>query len=508
MQSNQYRQVRIEKLEKLKSLGVDVWPAKAKRTHGIAQITVDFADWTGEQLEAEGAVVSTMGRIIAIREMGKSVFAHITENGQKLQAYFRKNDLDERDPKAWEILKLLDLGDFISVTGPLMRTKTGELSVRVAELQFLSKALLPLPEKWHGLQDKEARYRQRYLDLVSNPEVLQNFQTRSKILAGVRRYMGEQGFLEVETPMMQPIPGGATARPFITHHNALNMPLYLRIAPELYLKRLIVGGFEKVFEINRSFRNEGISHKHNPEFTMMECYSAGEDLRDVMVLTENLFQAIAEACGSVERPWGERMISYQAPFRRLTLKDAIAQYGNIDRVRLDDPAEILKLAQEAHLQDLDKKAPGILLGELFEHHAESQLIQPTFITDYPLELSPLTKSLPGQVGMVDRFELFIAGMELGNAYSELNDPVDQMERFQVQLAMRDAGDEEAMMVDYDFVEALEHGFPPCGGLGVGLDRLVMLMTNRESIRDVILFPLMRPQKVQEGEAVEAGEAES
>ena len=503
MQLNQYRQVRSEKLEKLQALGLDVWPRKAERSHGIAELVAVHAGSSAEQLEAEPQVVSVMGRVIAIREMGKSVFAHFTENGEKLQVYFRMNDLEA---PGWEVVKLLDLGDFISVTGPLMRTKMGELSVRAQRLQFLSKALLPLPEKWHGLQDKELRYRQRYLDLASNPDVLKTFQTRSRIIAGVRRYMESQRFLEVETPMMQPIPGGATARPFVTHHNALDMPLYLRIAPELYLKRLIVGGFERVFEINRSFRNEGVSLRHNPEFTMMESYAAGEDLRDVMTLTENLFETIANLCGGTERPWGEdadgnvRMISYKAPFRRLTMKDAIAQYGQIERARLDDPAEIIKLAKEAHVEDLDKKSPGLLLGDLFEHHAEGHLFQPTFITDYPVELSPLTKELAGDPTLVDRFELFMGGMELANAYSELNDPVVQLERFQAQLAEREAGNDEAMLLDEDFVTALEHGFPPCGGLGVGMDRLVMLMTNSSSIRDVILFPLMRNQVKTAGEA--------
>ena len=492
MPDNQYRQVRIEKLDKLRSLGIDVYPRKAKRTLGTVQIVRQYDDRTAEQLEAEPVVVSTMGRIVAIREMGKSVFMHLTENGQRLQAYFRKNDLDAQDPKAWEVVKLLDLGDFISVTGPLMRTKTGELSIRVAELQFISKALLPLPEKWHGLQDKELRYRQRYLDLISNPDVLQTFQLRSRILAGVRHFMEDMGYLEVETPMMQPIPGGATARPFVTHHNALDMDLYLRIAPELYLKRLIVGGFEKVFEVNRNFRNEGIDHKHNPEFTMMEFYSAGEDLRDMMSLTERLFEAIAVQCGSVERPYGEHMINYQAPFQRMTMKDAIAHYGQIQRARLEDPAEVVKLAKEAHVEDVAKKTTGLLLGDLFEHHVEHHLIQPVFITEYPIELSPLTKTLPGTDCFVDRFELFIAGMELANAYSELNDPIDQMGRFRAQVAMREAGDDEAMLLDQDFVDSLEHGFPACGGEGIGIDRMVMLMTNRESIRDVILFPLMRP----------------
>ncbi|WP_005035398.1 lysine--tRNA ligase [Holophaga foetida] len=514
MESNQYRQVRIEKLEKLKALGFDPYPAKAKRTHGVPQVVAEFGDRTPEQLEAEPQVLSVMGRILAIREMGKSVFAHIAEGGQRLQVYFKKNDLDEADARFWDALKLFDLGDFISVTGSLMRTKTGELSVRAQDIQFLTKALLPLPEKWHGLQDKEQRIRQRYLDLATNAEVMDTFQKRSRILATLRSYMVSQGFLEVETPMMQPIPGGATARPFVTHHNALDIDLYLRIAPELYLKRLIVGGFERVFEVNRSFRNEGISQRHNPEFTMMESYAAGDDLRDVMRLTENLFNTLAkEVMGAEELPYGEledgspRMISYAVPFRRLPLKDAIAQYGNIDRARLEDPAEIVKLAKEAHVEDLDRKLPGHLLGDLFEHYAEKQLIQPTFITDYPVEMSPLTKELPDQPGFVDRFELFVAGMELSNAYSELNDPIVQLERFQAQIAEREAGNDEAMMLDQDFIDSLEHGFPPCGGLGVGIDRTVMLMTNNQSIRDVILFPAMRPIKPGVAEQVSREAAE-
>ncbi len=498
MQPNQYRDVRLEKLEKLKALGVEAWPRKAHRSHGIAGLAATYADaelWTNEKLEALGQTVSVMGRILTIREMGKSVFAHLTENGEKLQAFFRMNDLAE---PGWDVLKLLDMGDFIQVTGPLMRTKTGELSVRVKEVRFLSKALLPLPEKWHGLQDKEQRYRQRYLDLISNPDVLKTFQTRSRIVSAVRRYMEDQGYLEVETPMMQPIPGGATARPFITHHNALDMDLYLRIAPELYLKRLIVGGFEKVFEINRNFRNEGLSVRHNPEFTMMEMYEAGSDLRDMMALTENLLSTVArEVMGSEQLPWGEQTISYAAPFRRLTMKDAIAEYGAIDRALLDEAAQILALAQAVHVEDAATKSAGMLLGDLFEHYAEKQLVQPTFITDYPLELSPLTKTLEGDENFVDRFELFIGGMEIANAYSELNDPVDQMARFQAQMDEREAGNDEAMLLDQDFITSLEHGLPPTGGEGIGIDRMVMLLTNSQSIRDVILFPLMRPIKPSE-----------
>ncbi len=496
MNPNQYRQVRLEKLEKLKALGLDVWPRKAERSHGIADVIEVYGGYDGPALEEHPRTVSVMGRIIAYRDSGKTAFLNLSEGGQKLQIYTRKDGLNETD---WEVVRLLDMGDFISVTGVLMRTKTGELTVKASRIQFLSKALLPLPEKWHGLQDKELRYRQRYLDLISNPDVIHTFMLRSKILAGIRHFMEEQSYLEVETPMMQPIPGGATARPFTTHHNALDMPLYLRVAPELYLKRLIVGGFHKVFEINRNFRNEGLSVRHNPEFTMMEFYAAGEDLRDMMSLTENLFQSIATLCGGIERPWGELNLSYQAPFRRLSLKDAIAEFGHIERARLERREDIVQLAKEAHLENVDKKSAGVLLGDLFEHHAEKQLIQPTFITDYPIELSPLTKTLPGNDRFVDRFELFIGGMELANAYSELNDPVDQLGRFMSQMQERESGNDEAMMLDQDFVNALEHGFPPTGGEGIGIDRMVMLMTNSVSIRDVILFPLMRPNKLREGE---------
>ncbi|MCL1894588.1 MAG: lysine--tRNA ligase [Holophagaceae bacterium] len=499
-QPNQYRDARLHKLKKIKELGIDAWPAKAERTYSISDIVTEYCNivqWSAEQLELNKITVSVMGRLISLREMGKSVFGHLSENGQKLQAFFRKNDLDDNDPKTWELLKLIDLGDFISVTGTLMRTKTGELSVRVGSIQFLSKALLPLPEKWHGLQDKEQRYRQRYLDLATNPDVMDTFQKRSHLLAIIRRAMESMGYLEVETPMMQPIPGGATARPFITHHNALDIDLYMRIAPELYLKRLIVGGFDKVFEINRNFRNEGLSQRHNPEFTMLECYSAGQDLRDMMEVTERVFHASAtQVMCSEKLEFAGNEINYSIPFRRMTLKDAISKYGGIERSLLDNPDEIPKLAMKINIQDIDKKTTGRLLGDLFEHHAEKQLIQPTFVTDYPIELSPLTKELPDQPGFVDRFELFVAGMELANAYSELNDPIVQLQRFQDQLMEREAGNDEAMLLDMDFVLSLEHGFPPCGGLGIGIDRLVMLMTGNQSIRDVILFPLMRPQVYQ------------
>jgi lysyl-tRNA synthetase class 2 len=494
--TNQYRDARLAKLEKIKELGIDPWPFKALRTHGISEILAKYGcpgEWTAERLDQDKINVSVMGRLLSLREMGKSVFGHLSENGHKLQSFFRKNDLEESN--GWELLKLLDLGDFISVTGPLMRTKTGELTVRAGSIQFLCKACLPMPEKWHGLQDKEQRYRQRYLDLATNPSVMETFQRRVRILAATRREMEAMGYLEVETPMMQPIAGGAAARPFVTHHNALGIDLYMRIAPELYLKRLIVGGFDKVFEINRNFRNEGLSQKHNPEFTMLECYAAGQDLRDMMEVTERVFHTAATTViGSETIQYAGHDISYARPFKRLSFKDAISQYGNIDRRRLDNNDEIVKLAGECLAEGIGNKSPGQLLGLLFDRYAEDKLVQPTFIIDHPIELSPLTKELPEQPGFVDRFELFVAGMELANAYSELNDPMAQLQRFQGQLALRAGGDGEAMMLDEDFILSLEHGFPPCGGLGIGIDRMVMLLTGNASIRDVILFPLMRPER--------------
>ncbi len=501
MQDNQYRAVRVEKLDKLKALGVNPYPAKARVSDRIEALVAAHGETPGEAFEAQPVKAAVMGRLTAYRDSGKTCFLNLSENGAKLQVYLRKDGLSETD---WEVVRLLDLGDFIAVSGTMMRTRTGELTLRADSLQFLTKALLPLPEKWHGLQDKEQRYRQRYLDLISNPDVLATFRQRSRMLSVVRRFMEARGFLEVETPMMQPIPGGATARPFTTHHNALDMPLYLRIAPELYLKRLIVGGFDKVFEINRNFRNEGLSVRHNPEFTMMESYAAGEDLRDVMAMVEDMFHCVAtEVFGGERLPWGvdeagePRLINYAKPFRRLTMRDAIAEFGKIDRAKLDDPSEIRKLAQGAHLEDTSRKSPGALVGELFEHYAEKQLWHPTYITEHPVELSPLTKSLPDVPGYVDRFELFVGGMELANAYSELNDPQVQLARFMDQMQEREGGNEEAMLLDQDFITSLEHGFPPSGGLGVGMDRMAMLMTNSPSIRDVILFPLMRPVKVSD-----------
>ena len=497
MQLSQYRQVRIEKLQKLQALGLDVWPRKAETTHGIVAIVRDHAQSTAEQLEAEPRVVSVMGRVTAIREMGKSIFAHITENGEKLQAYFRVNDLEA---PGWEVVKLLDIGDFIAVTGPLMRTRMGELSVRAQRIQFLTKAYLPLPEKWAGLKDKEIRYRRRYLDLVANPDVIKTFQTRSRILAGVRRYMEGQGFLEVETPMMQPIPGGATARPFVTHHNALDIPLYLRIAPELYLKRLIVGGFDKVFEINRSFRNEGIDYRHNPEFTMMESYAAGQDLRDVMVMIENLFEEIATPVrcrgAPLGRGRGRPAAGHQLP-GALPPPDPQGRHRPVRAPRARAPGrtprEVARLAREAHVEDVAKKPTGILLGALFEHYAEEHLVQPTFVTDYPVELSPLTQEPARRPGLRGPFRA--VHRRHGTVQRPTRSSTTRTCSWSASRpswpSARRATTRPCSWTRTSWTPWSTGSLPPAG-VGVGIDRMVMLMTNSSSIRDVILFPLMRP----------------
>ena len=499
MQPNQYRDVRLEKLEKLKALGVEAWPRKAQRSHGIAGLAATYADaelWTNEKLEALGQTVSVMGRILTIREMGKSVFAHLTENGEKLQAFFRMNDLAE---PGWDVLKLLDMGDFIQVTGPLMRTKTGELSVRVKEVRFLSKALLPLPEKWHGLTDVETRYRQRYLDLIVNPDSRKTFEARAKAVAGIRRFLTDRGFLEVETPMMQPIAGGALARPFKTHHNTLDMPLYLRIAPELYLKRLTVGGIEKVFEINRNFRNEGVSTQHNPEFTMLEFYEAYVDYHHLMTLTEEMLSTVArEVTGGIDLPWGEQTVSFAAPFRRLSLRHAAAEKASaqlgrtITETDLRDRETAAEIAKALGFEVQKGHGAGKIATTIFEGLWEKDLVQPTFVYDFPTEVSPLSKQKIDDRDTVERFEMYAGGFEVCNGFSELNDPAEQRRRFEGQLKDRAAGDAEAHQMDEDYIRALEYGLPPTGGEGIGIDRLVMLLTNSPSIRDVILFPLMRP----------------
>lgn len=493
--SNQLRQVREDKLKKIQAITGEAYPRKAHTTHSLVDFIKDFQSLDETALQGITRTVSIMGRIVSLRDQGKTIFLHLFEGGVKVQVYLRKDALSDLQ---WELMHLVDLGDFISVEGTLMRTKTGELTLRANTVTFLAKALLPLPEKWHGLQDIEIRYRQRYLDLISDEEVFKIFEQRSRLVASLRIYMNQLGYLEVETPMMHSIPGGATARPFVSHHNALDVPLYLRIAPELFLKRLIIGGFRKVFEINRNFRNEGLSTRHNPEFTMMESYAAGEDLRDMMNLLEGLIRFLAQqVTGKMHLPWGDISIDYESPFRRMTLRESLISIGGFSEEEVHSYDFMKTFCASIGVSNCENKSIGLLQFYAFENRVESRLVQPTFITDYPVEVSPLTKLIQGSDSIVDRFELFIGGMELANAYSELNDPIDQLKRLEIQSQDRDKGDEEAMHIDHEFVTAMEHGMPPAGGQGLGIDRLVMLLTNQTSIRDVILFPLMRPLKANE-----------
>ncbi len=478
---------RCQKLEQLRKQGHNPYPARYSLTHSIPQLVAKFSDLDEEMLKTQEAV-SSAGRLVALRGHGRSSFAHLFSNGHKIQIYTRQDKLADGE---YERFKQLDIGDFIGVKGQLFRTRTGELTIEVSEWQ----SLRPLPEKWHGLKDTELRYRQRYLDLLANSESRQIFVTRSRMVQALREFLNSQGFLEVETPMMQPLPGGANAKPFITHHNALGMDLYLRVAPELYLKRLIVGGFERVYEINRSFRNEGISREHNPEFTMLEFYLAYADFTQLMSLTEQMFLDLAESVGvGRQLPFGAHTIDLTPPWRRLTLKEAILNFSPLQLEDLDDAGRSRKIAEELGVPLAPGDGQGKVLTKIFEQVAESQLIQPTFITHFPTEVSPLSKSVEGDETLVERFELFIGGRELANAFSELNDPLEQRRRFEAQMAQRAAGDEEAQMLDEDFIQALEYGMPPTAGEGIGIDRLVMLFTNSHSIREVILFPQLKQQK--------------
>jgi lysyl-tRNA synthetase class 2 len=488
----QLESIRVEKLRAIAALGYDLYPTEYRYTRTVAQIVEEFSSRSAEQLEAEPAAVRISGRILANRPFGKAGFLAVSDSGERIQVYARKDKLPERD---FSLYQLLDLGDFIGVEGTLFRTRTGELTVLARELVFLAKSFLPLPEKWHGLTDVEIRYRQRYVDLIVNPEVRDVFVKRSMVIRELRLYLDDQGYVEVETPILQPIPGGALARPFKTHHNALDMPLYLRIAPELYLKRLIVGGLNRVYDLNRNFRNEGISFKHNPEYTMLEFYQAYSNYYDLMDLTEEMITRVAErVAGTRQVPWEGHTIDFGA-WTRITMNDAILKYcpENISVENLKDRAFVERLLRKLHAE-FDPRVPlGNLIGALFETVAEKHLIQPTFVYEHPVELSPLAKTKKGDPSIVERFELFIGGMELANAYSELNDPVDQRIRFEQQLEAQNRGDEEAHHMDEDYIRALSYGMPPTAGEGIGVDRLAMILTNSRSIRDVILFPHMRPE---------------
>ncbi len=480
---------RIRKGERLKAMGVNLYPAGYRVDITVSEVVRRFGDLDAESLEKEDQSFSMAGRIISKRDFGKASFIHIKDGTGRIQAYIRKDKVSE---KKFSIFKLMDIGDFIGVTGTFFRTRTGELTLLAQDLELLSKSLRPLPEKWHGLTDVEIRYRQRYIDLIVNDEVKEVFVRRSRIIQAVRDFFIRRGFLEVETPMMQPIPGGATARPFKTFHNALGMNLYLRVAPELYLKRLVVGGLEKVFEINRNFRNEGISVRHNPEFTMLEFYMSHATYEDLMGLTEELF------CSVLDRVLGKRVIEYQGetidfspPWRRIGLFESLLEMGGVENEVLENEAAARACATDHGIHLDGKDTHGKILTKLFDHLVEPGLIQPTFVTGYPTEVSPLCRRNEQNPDITDRYELFIGGREIANAFTELNDPVDQRRRFEAQAALREAGDEEAQFMDEDYVTALEYGMPPTAGEGIGIDRVVMLLTNAPSIRDVILFPHMR-----------------
>ena len=482
---NQLMLVRREKLEKLQKEGKNPFEiTKFNRTHTSKDIKDNYE-------ELEGQDVTVAGRIMAKRIMGKASFCHIQDSNGKIQSYVSINELGEESYKAF---KEDDIGDIIGITGFVFKTKTGEISVHAKEVTLLSKSLKPLPEKFHGLKDTDLRYRQRYLDLIVNPEVKETFIKRAEIIKEIRKFMNEKGYMEVETPILTTVATGDAARPFITHHNTLDLQMYLRIAPELNLKRLIVGGFDKVFEIGKNFRNEGMDIKHNPEFTNMEFYSAYEDYNDMMNIAEELIRTIAKnTLGETTINYEGQEINLESPWKRITMIDAIKEVTGIDFNTINTDEEAQAIAKEKGVQYEEiKNTRGHIINEFFETFVEETLIQPTFIMDYPVEVSPLTKRKSDDKRLVERFELFIGGREYGNAYSELNDPIDQYERFLKQVEAKEKGDEEAGGMDEDFVNALEIGMPPTGGMGIGLDRLIMLLTNSSSIRDVLFFPTMKP----------------
>jgi len=482
---NEILQVRRNKLFELQKAGKDPFHiVKYDVTHRTAQILSNFEEF-------ENKNVSLAGRLMSKRGMGKSSFCDLQDRDGRIQLYVRINDIGEEE---YENFKKLDIGDIIGVTGRVFKTRMGEISVHIDSYTLLAKSLRPLPEKFHGLKDPDARYRQRYLDLIVNPDVKATFILRSKIIAAIRRFLDNRDFLEVDTPILNTIPGGAAARPFITHHNTLDIDMYLRIAPELYLKRLIVGGLERVYELGRMFRNEGMSIKHNPEFSMMEVYQAYTDYHGMMELAESLISTVAmEVLGTTKIKYQGQDIDLTPPWTRITMIEAVSKYTgvNFDEIKTDEEARNAAKAKGMEIEGNPVK--GEVLNMMFEEFVEPNLIQPTFVMDYPVEVSPLTKRKPDRPELTERFELFITGREFGNAYSELNDPIDQRERFLEQVKKREAGDEEANMLDEDFLIALEHGLPPTGGLGIGIDRLIMLLTDSFSIKDVLLFPTMKPK---------------
>ena len=486
LSENELRQIRVDKLTALQNAGKDPFEiTTATQTHESAEIKADYD-------ALEGKDVNICGRIMTWRDMGKANFIDVQDREGRIQVYVRMNDIGEAE---YAEFKKWDIGDIVEVNGFVFKTRTGEISVHAKTIRLLSKSLLPLPEKFHGLTDTDTRYRKRYLDMIMNPGVKDAFIKRSKIITSIRNYLDSHGFIEVETPMLNTIPGGAAARPFITHHNTLNLDMYLRIATELYLKRLIVGGMERVYEIGRNFRNEGMDVRHNPEFTCIELYQAYTDYHGMMDIAEALIRNAAnDACGTLHITYCGTDIDLETPFARMTMIEAVQKYSGVDSAQfMSDDEKAVALAKERALEvQPGKETWGDVLNTFFEEYVESNLVQPTFIMDYPVEISPLTKRKPDCPALTERFELFIMGGEYGNAYSELNDPIDQMKRFEAQMKLREAGDDEANMIDHDFVTALEYGMPPTGGLGIGIDRLVMLLTDSYSIRDVLLFPTMKP----------------
>ena len=476
---------RLARIREIEALGYQPYGHRFDFTHRIPEIRAGYGSKSAEELEPR-VQVRICGRIQTIRLMGKAGFAHLQADGERLQIYVRKGEVADAD---FQLYQLLDIGDIVGVEGYLFRTRTGELTVHAERLDFLAKTLLTMPEKWHGLEDVEIRYRQRYLDLIANPEVRQVFVARSRAIASFRRQLEERAFIEVETPMMQPLYGGAAARPFLTHHNTLDLDLYLRIAPELYLKRLIVGGLDRVYEVNRNFRNEGISTHHNPEFTMLEFYQAYTDYRGLMDLSAELLKQVAiDTTGAAEVEYQGRKLDF-GTLRRLSMREAIVEFWQgPERPTLDNLGDAEWLSRHS-----SKPSRGEQLVDIFERAVEEQLFEPTLIYDFPVETSPLSKNKPDEPDFVERFEIYAAGMEIANAYTELNDPIEQRRRFDRQIEMRAAGDEEAHQMDEDFLRALAYGMPPTGGEGIGIDRVVMLLTNSKSIRDVILFPLLRPE---------------
>ena len=484
-------QVRRDKLKALQEAGKDPFAiTRYDVTHHAERVKAEFVD-PPEGQEHSGETVCMAGRLMSKRGMGKASFADLQDSTGRIQMYVRRDDVGE---ESYNDFKKYDIGDIVGVKGFVFRTRMGEISVHVTEITLLTKSLLPLPEKFHGLKDQELRYRQRYVDLIVNPEVKDVFVKRSKIIREIRTFLDNRGYLEVETPVLHSIAGGAAARPFITHHNTLDIDMYLRIALELHLKRLIVGGFDRVYEIGRTFRNEGMDTRHNPEFTMMELYQAYTNLEGIMDLTEEMIRTVAQnVLGTTSIVYGDVEIDLSKPFERLTMVDAIKKYSGVDFNTIITLEEARAVAKEHHIDFEERHKKGDIINFFFEEYCEEHLVQPTFLMGHPTDISPLTKKQPGNPEFVERFELFIVGREHANAYSELNDPIDQRERFESQAAAKAAGDDEACDVDEDFLTAMEYGLPPTGGMGIGIDRLVMLLTNSSSIRDVLLFPTMRPQ---------------